>query len=120
MEENVNRVIQRIKHAGGTFSGTKSFVCVPSAVIVGHRCTYDGRVPDEDRLQKILDWPICKSLTEVRGFLGTLGTIRIFIKNFAMHAKPLVDLTRKNIEFNFGPDQLLSMEKLKLLARDCP
>ena len=92
---NVNRVIQRIKHAGGTFSGTKSFPCVESAVIVGHKCTFEGRVPEESCVQKILDWPICKNLTEVRGFLGTMGTIRIFIKNFAIHAKPLVQLTKK-------------------------
>lgn len=63
--QNVNRVIQRVKHAGGTFSGLKSFICVESAVVVGHRCTYEGRIPEESRVQKILDWPICRSLTEV-------------------------------------------------------
>ena len=73
--QNVNRVIQRIKHAGGTFSGHKSFVCVEAAVVVGHKCTIDGRMPDDMRVQKILDWLICRSLTEVRGFLGMLGTI---------------------------------------------
>jgi hypothetical protein len=73
--QNVNRVIQRIKHAGGTFSGHKSFICVESAIIVGHRCTMEGRIPDESRVQKIIDWLVCRSLTEVRGFLGTLGTI---------------------------------------------
>lgn len=118
--QNVNRVIQRIKHAGGTFSGLKSYLCVPSAIIVGHRCTYQGRIPDEKRLQKILDWPIPQTLSEVRGFLGTLGTIRIFIKNYAMHSKPLVQLTKKNIDFEFGQEQLLSMEKLKMLAQTCP
>jgi hypothetical protein len=91
--QNVNRIVQRVKHAGGTFSGHKSSVCVESAIVVGHKCTIDGRMPDESRVQKIVDWPICRNLTEVRGFLGTLGTIRIFIKDFASHAKPLVQLT---------------------------
>lgn len=117
---NVNRIIQRIKHAGGTFSGPKSFLCIESAVVVGHKCTYEGRMPDESRVQKIKDWPICKNLTEVRGFLGTLGTIRIFIKNFAMHARPLVQLTRKDTEFEFNKEHMLAMEKLKLLTLKCP
>jgi hypothetical protein len=117
---NVNRVIQRIKHAGGTFSGLKSYICVESTIIVGHRCTYEGRIPDESRIQKIRDWPICRNLTEVRGFLGTLGTIRVFIKNFAMHARPLVQLTRKNVEFEFGGEHLLAMEKMKYFAQQCP
>ncbi|KAF9546814.1 hypothetical protein CPC08DRAFT_648938, partial [Agrocybe pediades] len=56
--QNVNRVIQRIKHAGGTFSGLKSHLCVPSTIVVGHCCTYEGHVPDEKCLQKISDWPI--------------------------------------------------------------
>ena len=117
--QNVNRVIQRIKEAGGTFSGHKTQVCVDSAVVVGHKCTYEGRMPDEGRVQKILNWPICQNLTEVRGFLGTLGTIRIFIKNFAMHAKPLVQLTRKGVDFEFGEEQLLAMEKMKLFVQNC-
>ena len=117
---NVNRIIQRIKHAGGTFSGLKSTICAETAVIVGNRCTYDGRVPLESRVQKITDWPLCESLTDVRGFLGTLGTIRVFIKDYAKYAKPLVDLTRKDTPFEFGEDQVMAMQTLKHLAETCP
>ena len=116
--QNVNRVIQRVKHAGGTFSAIKSFFCVETAVIVGHKCTIEGRLPDKTRVQKIVDWPICRNLTEVRGFLGTLGTVRIFIKNFAMHAKPLVQLTRKGVEFEFEDEHVMAMEKLKALVQE--
>ena len=117
---NVNRVIQRVKHAGGTFSGLKSFLCVETAMVVGHKCTREGHLPDESRVQKIVDWPPCWNLTEVRGFLGTLGTLRIFIKDFAAHAKPLVQLTRKGVEFEFGESQMAAMEKLKVLAQNSP
>jgi hypothetical protein len=79
----------------------------------------DGQMPDESRVQKILDWPICQNLTEVRGFLGTLSTIRVFIKDFAVHARPLVQLTRKDVDFEFGEEQVLAMEKLKSLAQNC-
>ncbi|KAJ3564557.1 hypothetical protein NP233_g8218 [Leucocoprinus birnbaumii] len=118
--QNVNRILQRIKHAGGTFSAAKSHICVPSAVVVGHLCTYEGRLPDTARVQKVLDWPIPKSLTEVRGFLGTVGTIRIFIKDFATIARPLVRLTKKDVEFEFGEEERLSMEKLKVLTKNSP
>lgn len=117
--QNVNRVIQRIKHAGGTFSALKSHICVATALIVGHKCSINGRLPDESRIQKIMDWPICRTLTEVRGFLGTLGTLRIFIKDFAAHAKPLVQLTRKGVEFEFDEEQILAMEKLKMMVQNC-
>ena len=47
-----------------------------------------------------------------------MGTIRIFIKNFVMHAKLLVQLTGKDVEFKFREEHLLAMEKLKLLVRN--
>ena len=37
-----------------------------------------------------------------------------------MHARPLVQLTRKNIEFEFSSKQLLAMEKMKFLTQQCP
>ena len=91
---------------------------MPFAVVVGHLCTYEGCLPDTARIQKIVDWPICKLLTEVRGFLGTVGTIWIFIKDYAMIAHPLVHLTRKDIEFTFGKQELEAMKKLKTLAKN--
>jgi len=93
---------------------------VPFAVVVGYLCTYEGCLPDTARIQKIVDWPICKLLTEVRGFLGTVGTIWIFIKDYVMIAHPLVHLTRKDIEFTFGKQELEAMKKLKTLAKNSP
>lgn len=117
---NVNRIIQCIKHAGGTFSALKSHLCVPEALVVRHLCTYERRLPDTARIQKITDWPPCQNLTEVRGFLGTLGTIRIFIRNFTSIAQPLVNLTRKDVEFEFGEEEQAAMDELKKLAQESP
>ena len=72
------------------------------------------------RVQKIIDWPICKSFTEVHSFLGTIGTICIFIKNFAMIVHPLVNLIHKNIEFRFGKEELVAIKELKGLVKNSP
>lgn len=119
---DVLRVVWRVGKAGGTFSGPKAYICVPEAVIVGHLCTYDGRRPVPDRVDKIVKWGIPRSLTEVRGFLGVLGTLRMFIRDFAMHAEPLVKLMRKKsaAEFEFGIKELEAMEKLKVMVASCP
>lgn len=72
------------------------------------------------RIQKIIDWPTCTNTTEVRGFLGTLGTIRIFIKDFARISRPLVRLTKKGVEFEFGDKKQAAVDELKELARKSP
>ena len=68
-------ILQSIGHAGGTFSGPKTQITVPEAVIVGHLCCYEGQKPLPDCVQKVLDWPIPKDVTGIHGFMGVVGTL---------------------------------------------
>ena len=43
--QNMNRVVQCMKYCGGTFSRHKTTLCAAEIMVVGHRCTYDGRLP---------------------------------------------------------------------------
>jgi hypothetical protein len=95
-------------------------VCVPKVLVVGHYCTYEGREPDESAVQKIKDWPACRDLTDVQAFLGTCGVLQIFVKNYATRAHLLVNLTRKDVLFQFGPDQQFAMDDLKLAIMNSP
>ena len=72
-----------MKYSGRTFSGYKSLLCAAEIMVLGHRCTIDGRLPDQSRVEKIVNWGPCKDLTDVCAFVGTIGVCRLFIKNFA-------------------------------------
>ena len=111
--QDLNRIVQRMKYSGGTYSGYKTTLCAPEITVVGHRCTYDGRLPDQGRVTKVSNWGPCENLSDVRAFLGTIGVCRLFIQNFARRAHHLVKLTRKDAEWEFGQDQLDAMDDLK-------
>lgn len=111
--ENTNRVLQRIKYVGGTVSAKKFVVAAPSIVVVGHKVSFEGRIPDESKVQKIRDWPYCTNVTEVRGFLGLCSYCRIFIKDFAKRARPLIELTKKGAFFRFDEEHEEAMDDLK-------
>ena len=81
--EDCARVVSRIGAVGGTISGKKVTLCAPHGVIVGQKCTYEGRVPEDSKVEKIRNWPEPRNLTELRGFLGTCGVVRTFIKDYA-------------------------------------
>ena len=102
-----------MKYCGGTFSGPKAILCAREILVLGHRCTPEGRLPDKSRIEAIAKWTKCSNLTEVRAFLGTIGVSRIFIKDFAKKAHHLNKLTRIGVPFEFGPDQLKAMDELK-------
>ena len=116
----VNRILQRLGNVGATVSATKFVLAAPSAVIVGHKCTIDGRVPEESKVQKVRDWPECQNISQVRGFLGTCGVLRMFIKDFSKIARPLINLTRKDVPFEFGTDQQVAMQRLKDAVMNSP
>jgi hypothetical protein len=118
--QGLNRVVQRVKYSGGTFSGPKTVLCAEEITVVGHRCTPHGRLPDPSRVDKIVKWGPCKDLSEVRAFLGTIGVCRIFIANFAKRANALVNLTRKDVPFDFGPAQLAAQADLKEALLNSP
>ena len=101
------------KCCNATISAKKFVLAAPDATIVSHKCTSEGRVPHEAKIQKIRDWPECENLMQVRGFLGTCGMLRIFIRNFAAIARPLVRLMRKGIPFEWGEAQRAAMIRLK-------
>jgi hypothetical protein len=110
---DVHCVIHRLGHAGATVSAPKLFIAAPEVIILGHKCNYNGQIPDESKTAKIKTWPVCKSITDVCAFLGTVGTMRIWIKNYSATAQPLVNLTRKDVEFIWTPEHNQAMENLK-------
>lgn len=117
---NLNRIVQRLKYCGATCSGTKSVLCAREGMILGHRCTPEGRMAEVDRVDAIQKWVICRNISDVRAFLGTVGVLRNFIRDFAKKAHHLQKLTRKDAVFEWGPEQNESMELLKNAVRDCP
>jgi hypothetical protein len=49
-----------------------------------------------------------------------VGVVRIFIKNFSLHAHPLIKLTRKDEPFIFSPEQIKAQEDLKTALLESP
>src|SRR5271169_6392211 len=111
--QNTNRVVQRMKYCGGTFSGPKTTLCAEEITVVGHRCTVEGRLPETDRVGVITRWPACQNVSEVRMFLGTVGVCRVFIKDFAKLAGPLNNLLRTKVPFEWTTEHDDAMQKLK-------
>src|SRR5260370_1587307 len=80
-------------------------------VIVGK----DNREMDPQKLSVVADWPVPKNPTDVRSFLGFTGYYRYFVPNYSKVARPLLDLTKKNLVWYWGEPQLKAFETLKTL-----
>jgi len=115
----INRILQQLENVGVMVSATKFVLAAPTAIIVGHKCTFEGH-PEDSKVQKICDWPECRTITQVRGFLGTCGVLCIFIRNFLKIARLLINLTHKNVAFEWGKEQQVAMQTLKDAILESP
>ncbi|GJR64078.1 putative reverse transcriptase domain-containing protein [Tanacetum coccineum] len=84
-----------------------------SVQFLGHVINREGVHVDPAKIEAVKNWPVLKSPTEVRQFMGLAGYYRRFIEGFSLIAKPLTKLTQKNKRFEWGVDEDEAFQKLK-------
>jgi len=73
----------------------------------------DGITVDLSKAAGIANWPRhLRNVKEVRRMLGILGYQRSFIKGYAQLAKPLTELTKKGVPFQWEARQAEALENL--------
>jgi hypothetical protein len=68
---------------------------------------------DKKKVEQVADWKQPTNPTEVRSFLGFTGYYCYFIKDYSKIARPLLDLTKKAIAWNWGPKQQAAFVELR-------
>ena len=73
-----------------------------------------GRVSmDPIKVKAITGWPKPNNLRDLRGFVGFANFYRRFIKDFSRIARPLHDLTKKDVPFIWGETQQKAFDTLR-------
>ena len=67
--------------------------------LLGHKLSTKGISPIDSKVNVIMNWIPPKNIKQLRSFLGAIGYYRKFIYNFAQIAKPLYELTKKDVPF---------------------
>lgn len=80
---------------------------------LGHKCTSEGILPDEDKLKSVHKYPVPHDKDAVKRFVAFANYYRKFIPNFAETAQPLTDLTKKRVNFEWKNLHQRAFEKLK-------
>ena len=87
---------------------------------LGHTVSSAGIGPDPDKTSKVAQWPTPSSAFEVQQFLGLANYYRWFIRDFAMRAKPLHQLTEKRSKFIWTQQCQEAFEQLKHCLTSSP
>ena len=82
--------------------------------------SHDGIKMDPENVNAILKWPKPTNVKQVRAFLGLGNFYKHFIKDYTIISRPMVDLTCKDIVFNFGDKEKASFDALKAAFTTAP
>ena len=103
-EEHDRIVLEVLKHLRDNDLFVKPEKCcfrVTEVDFLGMIVSHDGIKMDPEKVNAILKWPEPTNVKQVYAFLGPGNFYRCFIKDYAIISRPMVDLTCKDVIFNF-------------------
>jgi hypothetical protein len=80
---------------------------------LGHILSGQGVHTDPEMVKAVQQWPTPTNARELRGFLGLAGFYRKFVRHFAVLAKPLTNLLKKNTLFIWTSEHQEAFDVLK-------
>lgn len=107
-------VLEKLKSENLKLNMNKCSFLKSKVTYLGHEISPDGIQPGESKLLAVSQFPVPHTVHEVRQFIGLCSYFRKFIKNFAVIARPLTNLTKKNSTWVWNNEQIASFDELKL------
>lgn len=109
----VEKVLKRLDEANLKLKREKCTFGADSVSYLGHIISADGVSMDPSKIKAIVDWPVPKSVADVRSFLGLIGYYRKFLVSFGELSAPLVELTKKESKWAWDATHRRSFNALK-------
>ena len=103
-----------------TVAGAKYAFGIPGIVLVGIVCDSEGRRPEERRVQRIVTWPVPRSVKDARAFVVVCVYDRIFIAGFSIIIASIIVLFRKGATFEWTEERQAAMDLMKRKLTEAP
>jgi hypothetical protein len=87
---------------------------------LGHILSANGIQTDPTKVEAVLNWPPPGNVRELRGFLGLAGFYRKFVRHFAIIARPLTNLLKKNVLFVWTNEHQQAFQALQQALCSAP
>ncbi|KAG1465265.1 hypothetical protein G6F56_004924 [Rhizopus delemar] len=117
---HLEQVFHCIKIANLKLNPEKCFFFKDHLKFLGYIVTKEGIQTDPAKIEKIQNYPVPKTLTQIRGFLGLASYYRRFINGFAAIARPLHKQTKTTKKTPWSSKTTESFELLKKLLTEAP
>ncbi|KAL4103382.1 hypothetical protein QTP88_018759 [Uroleucon formosanum] len=111
--EKLRDVFERLRNHNLKIQPTKCEFLKQQCMYLGHIISENGIRPDPEKIKSVLQFLIPTSVKEIKSFLGLSGYYRKFIKSYSLISKPMTNLLRKDVTFNWDTSCQEAFDKLK-------
>ena len=120
-DDHLRQVLKRLREHKLRTKPAKCTIGERSLKLLGHVVDKNGIHTDPDKCKAIRRMEAPRDAAETRRFLGATGYYRDLIPGYAKLAAPLVELTRKDVPFEWTRHRRTAFEQLKkeLLSDHC-
>lgn len=119
--QDLKLIFSSLRSANLKVQPDKSEFLTKKVEFLGHIVTDKGLQPNPKKIAAIVNYPIPKTIKEIKSFLGLVGYYRRFIPNFAKIVYPINKCTRKGEKINIhDPRYISAFEHCKNLITNSP
>ena len=112
-DELVAEVIKRLEENDLYVKPEKCKWKVREVEFLGVVIGLEGIKMEKEKVKGVLEWPMPKGVKDVQKFLGLANYYRRFIEGFAMVARPLHDLVKKDKKWEWTEKEEKAFQELK-------
>ena len=117
----LEEIFKRLLALGLTMRPDKLVLLAEEVEFLGHTVRQGGELKiTDEKIEAVKRWPRCKTVAEVRSFLGFVSYVRKFIRGFSQIALPLVRLTKKDVPFVWTEECEAAFQRLKEAMMKAP
>lgn len=123
LQEHLNdlrTVFDRLRATNLKVQLDKSEFLRKEVLYLGHTITENGLKPNDDKINSILNYPLPKTTTEIKSFLGLIGYYRRFIKDFAKITQPLTSCLKKRNKIVIDQKYIDAFQRCKEILTNAP
>lgn len=117
---NLIALLQRLRKFNLKINLEKCKFLRKELIYLGHKFGKSGLLPDPSKFSAIDNYPVPTKPDEVLRFVAFCNYYRKFIPNFAEIARPLNNLLRKNVNFDWTPACQNAFDTLRIKLKSPP